>query len=207
MNKRQIHHYLDVLGRLKTWQLVVIALLLSAVSVALLRHNSIEAVRLFEAVKAADREGGDTTKALTNLQRYVSQHMNTQLERVSLEKRYQRDYQVVLEKAASSGTVNSPDYEAAQAACQAELARTGSFPAYAQCVSARVGGTAPGQNPELAANTPKPERYQYTFVSPVWSPDLAGIAVLVTGVIWLVISIKVGIQLLLMWLVRRQRQV
>lgn len=204
MNKRKIHHYLTVLRRLRTWQLIVIALLLTAVSVALLRQNSIQAVRLFEQVKQADREGRDTTEALTNLQRYVSNHMNTHLERVTLEETYQRDYQAALEKLANSGSTNDVNYESAQTACQAELSRTGSFPAYAQCVSNKVGQAAPGENPQLRAALPNPERYEYSFVSPTWSPDLAGFSLLATGAVWLGIALKVGTQLLFTWLVRRR---
>lgn len=207
MNKRHIHHYITVLGHVKTWQLVVIALLLSVVSVALLRYNSIEAVRLFEAVKQADRDNADTIKALTELQRYVSQHMNTQLERVSLEETYARDYQTALDRLAKSGITNQVDYDAIQQSCQAELSRTGSFPAYAQCVSNQASQTAPGENPQLQANLPNPARYQYTFISPTWSPDLAGITLLLTGVFWVFIISKVGLRLLLQWLVRRRSPV
>lgn len=204
VSKRRLHHYVTVLKRVKTWQLVVVALILTATSIGLLRQNSIEAVRRFETVKQADRAGEGTTEALTAMQRYVSGHMNTQLERVSLEETYARDYKAALEKLASSGGVNEVNYEAAQAACQAELARTGSFPGYAQCVSDRVAQTAPGENPILQADLPKPELYQFTFVSPRWSPDLAGITLLITGVVWLVVAFKVLARLVLMLILRRQ---
>lgn len=201
-SKRRLHHWLTMLRHVKTWQLVLIALILTAASIILLRENSMQAVRLFEAVKQADREGKDTTGPLKRLQRYVSTHMNTQLERVSLEKTYARDYQKALKKLTSSGSVNEVNYNAAQAACQPELARTGSFPAYAQCVSDRVGQVAPGENPLLRANLPKPERYQFAFVSPAWSADAAGITLLITGVAWLLIAGKLIARAVLALLIR-----
>lgn len=204
MNKRQIYHYLGMLSKVKTWQLVIAAVLLSGATIVLLRSNSIQAVRLFEAVKQTDKEDGNTNKALKDLQRYVSGHMNTQLDRVSLEETYARDYKAALEKLSSSGGVNDANYRDAEMTCQAELARTGSFPGYAQCVSARVGQTAPGQNPELAANLPNPARYQYTFVSPAWSSDFAGIMLALTGVAWLLIGCKTILQLIMRSLLRHR---
>lgn len=197
---------MTVVRRVQTWQLIVIAILLTVVSVALLRSNSLEAVRLFEQVKRADKEGKDTTKPLVELQRYVSQHMNTQLERVSLEESYARDYQKALDKLGNSGGVNDAEYRQAELACRAELYRTGSFPAYAQCVSGRVGQVSPGENPLLKANMPKPEQYQFTFISPAWSFDLAGLSIVVTGVIWFIIAAKLLVQVLLFWMVRRRHE-
>lgn len=206
MNKRRIHHYLTVLRGLKTWQLIVIALLLTAVSIGLLRHNSITAVRMFQQVKQADREGGEVYEELKELQRYVSHHMNTHLERITLEQTYARDYQAALDKLANSGGVNqNVDYGAAQQAC-AHLQNTAGYAAYAICVEDRLASMTPGENPALQRNLPEPARYQYSFISPAWSLDAAGIAFFITGAAWLIIALKIGLQLLLRWLVRRRWQ-
>lgn len=205
MNKRRLHHYLTVLRGVKTWQLVVIALILSTVTLGLLRHNSITAVRMFQDVKQADQQNKNPYKELRKLQQYVSHHMNTQLERVALEKTYQRDYQAALEKAANSGNVNKVDYQTAQNICNQQF--PGAYFEYARCVSDKVAQVAPGENPTIKENLPEPAEYQYTFVSPTWSPDAAGVSLLLTGVIWLFIVLKVTLQLLLKWLVRRRHRI
>ncbi len=202
MNKKRLHHYLTVLRRLRTWQLIVIALILTGISVGLLRSNSIEAVRLFESVKQTDREDKDVYVALNKLQHYVTSHMNTQLERVSLEKTFERDYQAAIDKLAHSGSIYDDQYDEAQLACRDQ--NRISYVAYSLCVERKLAEVAPGQDPLLKANTPKPELYQYTFVSPTWSFDLAGIVLAITVVLYLIIVCKLGLQFILYLIIRRR---
>lgn len=204
MNKRKLHHYLGELRGLKTWQLIVIALLLSAVTIGLLRHNSVTAVQMFNEVQRADQQGDNVYKELKELQRYVSHHMNTQIERITLEQTYARDYRAAIEDLAQSGGVNqNANYRAAQQACS-DLQSSAGYIAYARCVEQRLAQAAPGQNPQLSADLPNAQRYQYSFVSPTWSPDAAGIALLITGVLWLIILFKIILQLLLRALLRQK---
>lgn len=200
---KRLHHALTVLRGIKTWQFVAIALLLTVVTFALLRHNSTEAVRLFQVVKQADKDGGDAYTPLRELQRYISQHMNTQIERITLEKTYERDYKKAIDAAAASGTVNDAKYQETEAACREQFKINGSWPGFVQCVSNGVGQTAPGQNPLQNVNTPRPDVYQFTFDPPAFSFDLAGISLLVTGVMWLIIILKALFQLVLYLIVRR----
>jgi len=202
MNKKRLHHVLTVMRRLKTWQLIVIAVLLTAVSISLVRQNSIEAVRLFDAVKQADRDGGDVYGTLNKLQKYVTSHMNTVLERVSLEKTFERDYQAALSKVAQSGSISSDQYDEAQLACRDQ--NKISYVAYSLCVEKKLAEVAPGQDPIVRASLPKPEMYEYNFVSPHWSLDLAGVSVALTVVVYIIIVGKVGLQLVLMLIVRRR---
>lgn len=202
MNKKRLHHYGVVLKRLKTWQLLVIALILSAVGVGLLRSNSLEAVRLFNAVKQADESGGDVYGALNKLQKYVTTHMNTQLERVSLEKTFERAYQAELDRLASSGSIHDDQYDEAQAACRDQ--NRVSYVAYSLCVERKLAEVAPGENPLVSNNLPKTELYQYTFVSPGFSFDLAGFSVAITAALYLVIVVKVGASLVLYLIVRKK---
>lgn len=207
MNKKKLHHFFGELKGLKTWQLVVIAVLLSAVTIGLLRHNSITAINKFQQVQHADKTGDDVYKELRDLQRYVSHHMNTHIDRITLEYTYTRDYKAALEQLASSGGINqNADYKAAQEACAYLESERGhaAYVQYAKCVEEKLAQAAPGENPALDADLPKPVRYQYEFVSPVWSPDAAGWMVLATGVLWLIIIGKVLLQLLFWMLLRRK---
>lgn len=204
MNSKTIHHYLGEVRDLKTWQLVVIAIILSAVTVGLLRNNSITAVQMFREVKQADEQNEDVYKELRELQRYVSNHMNTHMERITLEGEYARDYQAALEEFAGSGGVNqNANYQAAQDAC-ASLQDAAGYVAYVRCVEDRLAQAAPGENPELEADLPQPERYQYSFVSPAWSADAAGLTLLLTGAIWCFIILKIVLELILKALLRRK---
>lgn len=205
--KYRLHHQIRLIRGVRLWQLTLIAVFFTAASVILLRSNSIEAIKLYNQVKAADARTNDaeTQQALKELQRFVSQHMNTQLDRISLEKTYERDYKAAVAKVTNSGSTNDAKYQEAELGCRDELRRTASFPAYAQCVSSRVGQVAGGQDPLLAADLPQPYRYQYSFVSPVWSPDAAGLSLLAAATIWLLIAVRFGVELVLLLLVRRRR--
>ncbi|HEX6462160.1 MAG TPA: hypothetical protein VFZ58_02700 [Candidatus Saccharimonadales bacterium] len=200
MNKKRLHYYLTVLRRLKAWQLLIIAFILTAVSIGLLRSNSVEAVRLFDAVKQADREGKDVYGALNVLQKYVATHMNTQLERVSLEKTFERDYQVALDKLVSSGSIYDDQYDEAQMACRGQSSI--SYVIYAKCVEQKLAQVAPGQDPIVKTSMPNADLYQYTFMSPTWSFDLAGVSVALTVVMYLVIVCKLGLQLTIFLIIR-----
>ncbi|MBL8160323.1 hypothetical protein JNJ66_07765 [Candidatus Saccharibacteria bacterium] len=203
--RRHIHHRIRIIRGIRLWQLTLIAIFFTVSSVALLRANSIEAIKLFNDVKAADAALNDaeTQKALKRLHGYVSRHMNTQLDRISLEKTYQRDYQAAVAKVTHSGSTNDAKYQEAELACRDELRRTASFPAYAQCVSSRVGEVASGQDPLLQADLPQPYRYQYSFISPSWSPDAAGMTLLAALVLWFIIAVRFGIELFFVLMVRR----
>ncbi len=204
--KRHIHHHYRVIRGLKLWQLTLVAIALTAGGVLLLRSNSIEAIRLFNNVKAADvaLNDAETNKALHAFQQYVSQHMNTQLDRVSLEKTYERDYKAAVGKVTNSGSVNDAKYQESEKNCQAELRRTASFSTYAQCVANAVGQTAPGQDPLLAADLPQAYRYEYVFISPDWSPDAAGLTLLAAAVLWSIILARLLLELVLSLIVRRR---
>ena len=57
MNKLPIKHYWQQLSRVKTWQLVVVALLLTIISATFLRLNNLGMVERRTAVIKADESG------------------------------------------------------------------------------------------------------------------------------------------------------
>ena len=81
--------------RVKTWQLIVLLIIVGFIAATFLRLNNIGMVQRREAVLVADKEGNDEViiNRLYDLQRHVSSHMNTDLGRgVYLEESYTRDY-------------------------------------------------------------------------------------------------------------------
>ncbi len=145
----------------------------SIVVVYALRHNNQTMVKLRAEVYAADQAGGDVNSALNNLREYVYGHMNTNLSSggnaikppIQLKYTYERLLETEQQKATSS---NSQIYTDAQNYCQALVPAGTSGRGRIACVQDYV--TSRG-----VKTTPIPTGlYQLDFISPTWSPDLAG---------------------------------
>lgn len=187
-----------MLRRIKVWQLLLIVVALVALSAFLLRQNNIGMIERRNAVKQADEKAGDINAALTELQRYVYAHMNTSLgEGVFLEHSYQRAYDMAVQEAATKVNPNSQAYGAIETACRQDYARSGSFSGYITCVQNRLKALAPGTDPLSTLKPPPVEAFKHNFVSPLWSPDFAGFAVLLTLLLAFVTVLRLVAYLLL----------
>lgn len=173
---------------MKTWQLIIIVILLAGASAYLLRQNNLGMIERRDAVKAADEDNGDVKQSLLNLQHYVSEHMNTGLgDGLVLQNAYQRAYNTALQNSLNTSNPNSQFYTQVELECRAVFKRTHSFPAYTQCAHDKLSTLAPGQDPLAKFSAPSTDLFRYNYVSPLWSPDLAGLTVLLTVVVTVVI--------------------
>lgn len=195
VDKGKLHHWYQKARRIKTWQLVIVILLFSMLSVYLLRQNNLGMISRREAVVSADQKDGNIDLALKNLRTYMMHHMNTRMNQpIELQYSYNRDVQNLMNAAANSGSAANADvYHQAQQECV-----NNDIPVYAQCVISKtesVGGT----NPVTQIQYPSVALFSYQFYSPVWSPDLAGFTVLIT----LLLVVCLVIRIIGLWLVRR----
>ena len=202
--KHHAHHWFRLIRAVKVWQLILLLLALVGASAYLLRQNNLEMVALRDAVKVADEENGDTKQALLNLQRYVTAHMNTSLgDGIVLQSSYKRAYDVAAQKAVSAGNPASKIYAQVELQCRPVFARTHSFPAYTQCAREKLSSLAPGQDTLSSFHAPSTDLFRYNYLSPVWSPDLAGIAVLASIFTLLIILARVTSYLILRSILHR----
>jgi preprotein translocase subunit SecF len=156
-----------------TWVFLALFLISATTSVFALRHNNQNMIALRSAVYAADKNNGDTNKALNNLRRFVYAHMNTDLSSggnaikppVQLKYTYER-LQAGEQKRVDDA--NSNVYTQAQIYCQQQNSTDFSGRNRVPCVQNYV--TTHGEK----ANSVPVALYQFDFVSPTWSPDLAG---------------------------------
>ncbi len=150
-----------------------------------LRANNQQMIKLREAVYSADKANGDTETALRNLQSYVTTHMNTNLSAgrnavyppVQLKYTYDR-----LVQAQSGITSKSNDqiYTEAQRYCEqqnsSDFSGRNRVPCIQQYVQSHTTVPQPSSIPDSL--------YKFAFVSPKWSPDLAGWGVVVATISW-----------------------
>lgn len=198
---RNIKRNVRRLQRIKTWQLVLLLLLMGFIAATFLRLNNIGMIQRREAVLKAD-EGSDTTITQTrlyDLQRYVAAHMNANMGVIYLEGQYKRDTAKIIDDASSSTSYeDAKPFKEAQAVCAPRYANLGGYSqAYQQCVLDQLDTHKSSSNLSSEVRLPKPDQYRVSFVSPLWSPDFAGFSVLICIVIGMIIIVRLTALLVL----------
>jgi hypothetical protein len=180
MNKKSTHHRLTSLRHIKVRYLLLAAVIFGLISVAALRHNTQRMSQLRQAVFPAAEQNGDVEKALENLRGYVTGHMNTSLTSASngvyppIQLKYTYD-RLVTAAGSQTGAANDNVYNDAQKACEAQIPTGFSGRYRLDCIEQYVeahGGAPVSSIPDSL--------YKFDFVSPTWSPDLAGFSLLAT---------------------------
>jgi hypothetical protein len=124
-------------------------------------------------IVAKDTAGQDVSADLVKLQQYTGAHMQTST-KIFLAGSYSRAVEAA--KAAAQPQSSGQLYVEAQRACGGHKDSI----AQAKCVSAYISSRAqPGANPQ-AAVMPNQAAYTKVLTSPLWTPDLAGLSILVS---------------------------
>ena len=147
-----------------------------------LRANNQHMVQLRQAVYNADQKGEGVLPALTELQSYVTSHMNTKLDSgasavyppIQLKYTYDRLVQARSDKISQT---NTQTYNEAQKFCEAQNSTDFSGRNRVPCIEKYVQSNGVQLVPISDA------LYKFSFVSPVWSPDLAGFSLFTTIVL------------------------
>jgi hypothetical protein len=186
-DKKRVKQSIRQLQRIKTWQLLILLILMAFVAATFLRLNNIGMADRREAVLAADKDGGESAmqSRLYDLQRYVVEHMNSDTGPFYLEQQYRRDVQKAVDAAKNDTNPNGNIHAKAEAACRPHYAVWS--PSYVQCFTDELAKYPPSPNPADNVSLPSTELYRYNFASPLWSPDFAGFAIMVCVVIAIMI--------------------
>lgn len=181
VNKRHLHHVYRRLRPVSPWFFLALAITFGIISVGALRQNNIRMLELREAVYVADEKDQNLEPALRELREYVHAHMNTDLSAnnngiyppIQLKYLYER---LVAKEKARVTKANERIYTDAQTFCERR------FPA-----GISGGGRIPCIQDYVARNGAKEKDipdalYKFDFVSPRWSPDLAGFSLIATAV-------------------------
>jgi hypothetical protein len=180
MNKKLLHHIWTKLRLIKPQYFLILTVACGIVCVFSLRTNNEHMIKLRDAVYSADKNGTDIQKPLQNLQAYVTTHMNTNLSTgnsgvyppIQLEYTYERLAQEQANQAAGS---NSQLYTDAQHYCEQQDPVDFSGHNRVPCIEQYVQSHSSVSLPQIPSSL-----YEFSFVSPRWSPDLAGWTLLLT---------------------------
>lgn len=201
-DKAGIRKTIHNIQRVKTWQLLVILILMVFVAATFWRLNNVSMVQRRDAVKSADKNGdeGEVQTRLYDLQRYVVAHMNSDTGVFYLEDQYSRDSQKVIDqnKSVNGGqTVN----EKAEAVCKPQF--THYTYAYTQCMLNEITKANQVADPANLPKMPDMSLYRISYSSPLWSPDFAGFSTLICLVIIVVIIMRAISLIVLKMLLKR----
>jgi hypothetical protein len=165
---------------MKTRFWIILALVSAGFGLWQLANNAHQTTVLRNNITTLDQSGQDTTTALANLSSFSHNHMHASVN-VGLDASYQRA--VMASQAASqpSGTI----YAQAQAACASHADSIVQARCVTDYVSAHLQPTATPPPP------PDRSKYQYSYHSPLWAPDAAGLAFLASLVL-LVLAVLSG---------------
>lgn len=190
-NTRSVRNGIKQLQRVKTWQLIVMLILLLFLCATFLRLNNIGMTQRRDAVISADKQGNDndTRNRLVDLQHFVSAHMNTGGNTVYLQYQYERDSAATIEKAT---TTDNEDREGVNKKvddiCKPQF--SGYNQGYVDCFAREFAKFSPGEDPITKVTMPDPERYHFVFAAPLWSADFAGFTLLAIVLIGVIILIR-----------------
>lgn len=194
------------LTTVKTWQLIVVLVIVSLVAAIFLRLNNLGMMERRDAVIAADEKGDATEIARTvnELQRYVTSHMNTGLgDGFYMTQSYERAREAAMNAASDTSNPNSAVYSQASIECQSSTERT-KHGGYVACVLAKVGTVEGQENPVSSLKLPPSSMYKVNFASPLWSFDLAGIFIALAVIIIVLIVIRLTGVIILKILIRHR---
>jgi hypothetical protein len=177
-DKRRVKKSIRQLQRVKTWQLLILLLLLGFLAATFLRLNNIGMVQRRDAVLAADKAGEVHViqSRLYDLQRYAATHMNAGTGPIYLEQQYKRDAQKLVDAAKNDSNPNGNINVKAEAVCKPQYTVWSS--AYVQCFTDELAKYPPSPDPAQNVILPSTSLYRYEYTDPLWSPDFAGWSVI-----------------------------
>lgn len=179
MSKRQLHHLWTHTRHIKPGYFLAVAAVSATTCVFALRANNQHMIKLRGAVYAADQANTDVEAPLRALQAYVTTHMNTNLNAgktpvyppIQLKYTYDRLVRAQSDQVAQSNTTL---YSAAQAECERLNPTDFSGRNRVPCIEQYV------ESHDTSLAVIPDALYKFSFISPRWSPDLAGWSLLVT---------------------------
>jgi hypothetical protein len=194
MNKRHLHHVWTKFRFIKAWYFLPIIIVSAVIGVYALRDNNEQMIKLRADVYSADQHDTNVQAALNTLQAYVTAHMNTNLSAgpnavyppIQLKYTYQRLQDA---QSAAVAAANTSLYTDAQTYCQIQDPTDFSGHNRVPCIDQYV------QTHDTSLPPIPEDLYKFDFISPRWSPDLAG---------WsLVVAVLSGLLFVVTFVIRR----
>ncbi|MDL2363333.1 MAG: hypothetical protein QFB86_03055 [Patescibacteria group bacterium] len=182
MNNQPLQQAGNAFQKIKPVTFLILAGISTIVAIFALRANNEHMIELRQKVYTADEKGTDVQKPLKDLQLYVISHMNTDLGAgptpvyppIQLKYTYDR---LVRAQGDATAKANTELYTAAQAYCEQQNSHDVSGRNRIPCIEQYVQQ----HNPQKIKQIPD-ALYKFSFITPKWSPDLAGWSIVIAVV-------------------------
>jgi hypothetical protein len=189
IDRQYLHHLWTRIRPIKTSYLFTALLCCVFVHVIALRANNIRMAELRDAVYVADEKGEGVEEALQNLRAFVNSHMNTKLDAgkgiyppIQLKHTYDRLVKAEQDRVSAA---NAKIYTDAQNHCERVNPTSVLGRDRVGCIEEYVkshGAVQPRTIPDAL--------YKFDFVSPRWSPDLAGWSLVAAAVLLFLTALR-----------------
>lgn len=176
----------------------MLLILFGFLTATFLRLNNIGMIQRRDAVIAADEAGDpEAVRArLVDLQRFVAKHMNTGENVVYLTASYDRDRARLIEEATrNQNNDQAVINKTVDDICKPQF--SGYTQGYVDCFAREFAKFDPGQDPVSSVELPEVATYKHVFVSPKISFDFAGLSLLITALLALMILIRATVIIIL----------
>jgi hypothetical protein len=198
-HKRKLHHVMVLIRSINYFVLLGLCILFAGIAIIALRSNNQQMVKLRSAVFVADEKNGDIEKALRNLREYVYAHMNTNLASganavkppIQLKYEYER---LTAADTATYQAATAKVLDDAQNICVAQFPGSVFSQPRLECAKAYAAAHP------VPLKTIPDDLYKFDFLSPTWSPDLAGWSLLAAGFFFLLFILR----FLSTWAIKRE---
>ncbi len=179
MSKRSLRSAWRRIQLVNTWYFFGLFIVFLIIGIVAVRQNNVRSIELRDAVVQADADNGDVELALRELRAHMYAHMNAGLssgslrQPIQLKHRYERLVEAEKQKSGDSQQI----YADAQKYCEERFGQGSLREGRVPCVQEYVSQHSSGQVSQIPDSL-----YKFDFVSPRWSPDLAGWSLLLAGV-------------------------
>ena len=196
MSKKQLHYYSRRVHVINPWIILILCLISGSISVYSLRQNNLKMVILRDKVIRADEQNGNTELEMRNLRQFVYKHMNTNLASGSspikppLQLKNEYDRLVAAQKLRLAEEKTRLSTEAL-AKCQYLPGETFAGGPRIPCIQSYIADHSSSSMPIDSS------LYKFDFLSPAWSPDLAGWSLLIAVMLFIVFIIRLALYRLL----------
>lgn len=201
---RKLMKWHEKIRQVKIWQLVALFILFFFISSTFLRLNDVGMSERRNAVISADKVGDDEViqQRLYALQRYTSSHMNADTGDIYLTNKYDRDVEKIVKETEQSNAPNRNIFKEADDICKQRF--YGYSQSYVQCIDSELAKYPARDNPITEMSFPDPALYKYSFASPAWSFDFAGLSTLLTAIFAVLIIVRTITELVLRVILKKQ---
>jgi hypothetical protein len=155
---------------MKKRYLIIITIVSTLIGVGAIGLNAANGQKQAQQISRVDQAGGDVTQLQSNLAHYSKAHMGSSVT-VFLAGSYQRSQAASNTTPVAAGDI----YSQAQSACVSRTTAVNQ----AKCVQDYLNAHAPGQSPAPVQSSSNRSSYTKTYLAPSWTPDLAGLSLLV----------------------------